>query len=84
MTKYSFIGSEAPRPDAPDKVAGKALYIHDLVRPGMLYGKIKFSEYAHARIKHIDTSRAEKLQGVRAVITAYNTPEIRIGFIRSG
>ena len=82
MTKYSFIGSEAPRPDAPDKVAGKALYIHDLVRPGMLYGKIKFSEYAHARIKHIDTSRAEKLQGVRAVITAYNTPEIRIGFIR--
>jgi len=82
MTDYSFIGTETPRPDAPDKVAGKALYIHDIVRPGMLYGKIKFSEFAHARIKHIDTSRAERLPGVRAVITGYNTPEIRIGFIR--
>jgi len=82
MSEYSFIGSEAPRPDAPDKVAGRALYVHDMVRPGMLYGKIKFSDYAHAKIKHIDTSRAEKLQGVRAVISAYNTPEIRIGFIK--
>ena len=82
MTGSSFIGSETPRPDAPEKVAGKAVYIHDLVRPGMLYGKIKFSESAHARIRHIDTSRAEKLPGVRAVITGYNTPEIRIGFIR--
>jgi xanthine dehydrogenase molybdenum-binding subunit len=82
MTQLYFVGTEAPRPDAPDKVAGKAIYIHDLVRPGMLYGKIKFSEYAHAMIKHIDTSKAEKLPGVRAVITGYNTPEIRIGFIR--
>ena len=82
MTEFSFIGTETPRPDAPDKAAGKALYIHDLTRPGMLYGKIKFSDYAHARIKNIDTSRAEKLPGVRAVITGYNTPEIRIGFIR--
>jgi xanthine dehydrogenase molybdenum-binding subunit len=48
----------------------------------MLYGKIKFSDYAHARIKRIDTSRAERLPGVRAVITAYNTPEVRIGFLR--
>lgn len=82
MTEYSFIGTEVPRPDAPGKAAGKALYIHDLVRPGMLYGKIKFSEYAHARIKHIDTSKAEKVPGVHAVITGYNTPEIRVGFIR--
>ena len=82
MTEYSFIGSETPRPDAPDKVAGKAVYIHDLVRPGMLFGKIKFSEYAHARIRQVDTSKAEKLPGVRAVITGYNTPEIRIGFIK--
>ena len=82
MAEYSFVGTEVPRPDAPDKVAGKAIYIHDLVRPGMLYGKIKFSDYAHAKIVHIDTSRAEKLPGVRAIITGYNTPEIRIGFIR--
>ncbi|RLB17902.1 MAG: xanthine dehydrogenase family protein molybdopterin-binding subunit, partial [Deltaproteobacteria bacterium] len=82
MQEFSFIGTDTPRPDAPDKAAGKALYIHDLTRPGMLYGKIKFSEYAHARIKNIDISRAEKLPGVRAVITGYNTPEVRIGFIK--
>ena len=80
--QLSFIGTDAPRPDAPEKVAGKAIYIHDLVRPGMLFGKIKYSDYVHAKIKHIDTSKAEKLPGVRAVITGYNTPEIRIGFIR--
>ena len=82
MSEFNFLGKNIPRADAADKVAGKALYIHDLVRPGMLFGKIKYSEYAHARIKHIDTSKAEKLPGVRAVITGYNTPEIRIGFIR--
>lgn len=77
-----FVGTNAPRPDAPDKAAGKAIYIHDMVRPAMLYGKIKYSEHAHAKISHIDTSRAERLPGVRAVITGYNTPEIRIGFIK--
>ncbi len=82
MSELRFVGSDYPRPDAPDKVAGRALYIHDLKRPGMLYGKIKYSEYAHAKIKNIDTSKAEKLPGVRAVITGYNTPEIRIGFIK--
>ncbi len=82
MTQFDYIGAEVPRPDAPDKAAGKAIYIHDLERPGMLYGKIKFSDRAHARIKHIDTSKAEKLPGVRAVITGYDTPSIRIGFIK--
>ena len=82
MTTFSFVGRETPRPDAPDKVAGRALYIQDIVKPGMLHGKIKFSERAHARIRHIDTSKAERLPGVRAVITGYNTPEIRIGFMR--
>ncbi len=82
MNDFRYLGKEFPRPDAPEKAAGKALYIHDLQRPGMLFGKIKFSEHAHARILSIDTSRAEKLPGVKAVITAYNTPEIRIGFLR--
>ncbi len=82
MRDFKYIGREIPRPEGPDKAAGKAMYIHDLERPGMLYGKIKFSDHAHARIVHIDTSKAEKLPGVRTVITAYNTPEIRIGFLR--
>jgi len=82
MSDLSFVGTEAPRPDAPEKVAGKAIYIHDLTRPNMLYGKIKYSEYAHAKILNVDTTRAERLPGVGAVITGYNTPEIRFGFIK--
>ena len=76
------IGQELPRPDAADKAAGRATYIHDLVRPGMLFGKVKFAEHASARIAHIDTSRAARLPGVRAVITATDVPEVRVGFLR--
>jgi len=82
MTDLGFVGTETPRPDAPEKVAGKAIYIHDLTRPNMLYGKIKYSEHAHAKILNVDTTRAERLPGVHAVITGYNTPEIRFGFIK--
>ena len=82
MKTFHYIGKKLPRPEGPDKAAGKAHYIHDLQRPGMLYGKIKFSDYPHARIVRIDTSKSERLTGVRAVITARNTPEIRIGFLR--
>jgi xanthine dehydrogenase molybdenum-binding subunit len=82
MTELRHIGKETPRPDAGDKAAGRATYIHDLTRPGMLHGKIKFSDHAHARIVDIDTSRAERLPGVKAVITAQNTPEVRFGFLK--
>ena len=82
MGEFRFIGKEAPRPDALDKAAGKALYVHDLERPRMLHGKIRFSDHAHARITRIDTTRAERLPGVKAVLTGYNTPEIRIGFLQ--
>ena len=82
MNNFRYIGKETRRPDAPDKAAGKAHYIHDLRHPGMLYGKIKFSDHPHARIKHIDTSKAERLNGVRAVITSNNSPEVRLGFLR--
>jgi len=82
MRELRYIGHDAPRPEAPDKAAGKALYIHDLTRPGMLHGRIKFSAHPHARIVRIDTSRAERLPGVRAIVTAFNTPEVRVGFLR--
>ena len=82
MADLRYIGKERARPDAADKASGRAHYVHDLLRPGMLHGKIKFSEHAHARIEHIDTRRAERLPGVRAVITGYDTPELRIGFLR--
>ena len=47
-----------------------------------MHGKIKFSDHAHAVIKHIDTAEARALPGVRAVITAEDVPEVRYGFLR--
>ncbi|MAE76959.1 MAG: 4-hydroxybenzoyl-CoA reductase [Planctomycetes bacterium] len=82
MTDTRYIGSHRARPDAADKVTGKVRYIHDISKPGMLYGKIKRSEHAHARIVSIDTTRAERLPGVCAVITGYNTPPVAVGFLR--
>ncbi len=82
MTKHRFVGRDIPRPDAGAKARGAAEYIHDITRPRMLFGKIKFSEHAHARIVNIDTSRAERIPGVHAVLTGWNTPEVRIGFLR--
>jgi len=81
VSELLHIGRAVPRPDAADKLGGKAEYIHDIIRPGMLFGEIKFSDHAHARIKHIDVSRARSLPGVRAVITANDVPEVRIGFL---
>ncbi|MFQ5557893.1 MAG: xanthine dehydrogenase family protein molybdopterin-binding subunit, partial [Acidimicrobiales bacterium] len=55
--------------------------VSDLDRPGSLHGAIKFSEHAHARIVGIDVSAARRLPGVRAVITAADVPEMRMGFL---
>ncbi len=82
MSDFLHIGKPTPRPEGGDKLTGKARYIHDITLPGMLHGKIKFSDHAHARVLRIDTSKAEALPGVYAVITAWNTPELRIGFLR--
>ena len=68
--RYTVIGTRPPRVDAPDKVTGRAIYGPDVVLPRMAYGKILRSPYAHARIRSIDTSQAEALPGVYAVVTA--------------
>jgi xanthine dehydrogenase molybdenum-binding subunit len=82
METFSSVGKRIPKRDAVDKVTGRAAYIQDLKVPGMLYGKILRSKYPHARIVRIDTSKAKKLLGVRAVITAEDVPQIRYGFIK--
>ena len=64
------IGTRPVRPDGADKVTGRAKYGADFQATGMLYGKVKRSPHAHARIKSIDTAKAEALPGVHAVITA--------------
>jgi CO/xanthine dehydrogenase Mo-binding subunit len=73
------VGKSVARIDGDIKVTGKAQYITDLSRPGMLHAKILFSDRPHARIIHIDTSKAKELEGVRAVITAKEAPSILYG-----
>ena len=76
---YRFIGKPTPRKDALDIVTGKAAYIDDFKLPDMLYGKALRSPYPHAKIKKIDTSRAEALAGVIAVLTYKNVPDWKTG-----
>jgi len=73
------IGKSVIRLDAREKVTGAAKYTVDLTLPGMAYGKILRSPYAHARIVAIDTSKAEALPGVLAVVTGKDLPLVRIG-----
>ncbi len=66
---FNQIGKSLLRTDAYEKVMGKAIYVADIKLPGMLHAKILRSEYAHARILSIDTSDAEKMPGVRRIVT---------------
>jgi len=76
----SLIGKSFPRSDAVLQVTGKSQYGADVFRPGMLHARILRSQHAHARIVKIDTSAAEKLAGVKAVITHKDVPCNRFGF----
>jgi len=75
MAKQSFsvVGRRVQRVEGYEKATGESRYIADIVLPRMLYGKILRSPFAHARIRSIDTSKAEKLRGVRCVVTAEDT-----------
>jgi 4-hydroxybenzoyl-CoA reductase subunit alpha len=79
MSEHRVISTRAPRLDAPAKATGKAVFADDIRLPGMLHGALLQSPVAHARILSIDTSRAEQLPGVHAVLTAANVPRIRFG-----
>ncbi|MEC9487870.1 MAG: xanthine dehydrogenase family protein molybdopterin-binding subunit [Halanaerobium sp.] len=69
MIEETIIGKSITRIDAVEKAMGVAPYVHDLEMPGMLFAKILTSPHAHARIVRIDTSEAEKLPGVWAILT---------------
>ncbi|MBI5439757.1 MAG: 4-hydroxybenzoyl-CoA reductase subunit alpha [Deltaproteobacteria bacterium] len=77
--KYSVIGRSVPRVDGREKVTGAAKYTGDLSFPNLLHGKILTSPHAHARVLSIDTSEAEKLPGVKAVITHKDVPSLKYG-----
>ncbi len=65
------------RADGPDKVTGSGRYAADLVLPGMLWARFRYADHPHARIVSLDTSRAERMPGVLAVLTAEDVPDVR-------
>ena len=73
------VGKSLPRVDAVAKATGRADYVADMALPGMLFGKILRSPYPHARLVHIDVSKAKRLSGVRAVVTGKDVPRHRYG-----
>jgi carbon-monoxide dehydrogenase large subunit len=79
MPDDTVLGQSYARVDAADKVTGRVQYASDVYLPGMLMGKVLTSTRPHARILRIDTARAEKLPGVRAVITGQDVPDVRFG-----
>ena len=74
--EYKVVGTRPIRHDGVDKVTGRALYGADFQAAGLLHGRVLRSPHAHARIKSIDTSRAEAYPGVKAVVTAKDFPEV--------
>jgi 4-hydroxybenzoyl-CoA reductase subunit alpha len=73
-TDFSIIGKPTAMVDAAEKTTGAGKYTDDLSVPGMLVGKILHSPYPHARIKRMDTTRAEQLEGVVAVVVGKDAP----------
>jgi CO/xanthine dehydrogenase Mo-binding subunit len=74
----NVVGKRGPNLDAVDRVTGQAKYTNDIELPGMLVARTLRSPHAHARIVSIDTSRAEALQGVKAVITHKDAPKVDV------
>ena len=73
--EFNVVGSRPIRHDGAEKVTGRARYSADINLPGMLYAKVLRSPHAHARIKNIDTSKAEAMSGVKAVVTSAALPQ---------
>src|ERR1700749_2567324 len=78
VTNNKWIGQRTIRPDGVDKVTGRAAFAADTNMPGMIWGKGLGSPHPHARIKSIHTSKAEKLPGVKAVVTSRDVVDFPI------
>ncbi len=78
MEEYAVIGKRLPLLDAVEKTTGRALFTVDMELPGMLHARILRSPYAHARVLQVDTSQAERLAGVKVVLTKNNAPRSKV------
>ncbi|MDX1576442.1 MAG: molybdopterin cofactor-binding domain-containing protein, partial [Kiloniellales bacterium] len=81
---FRQVGTRPVRPDGVDKVTGRAKFGADHKLPGMLIGRVLRSPHPHARIRAIDTSKAEALEGVKAVVTRADFPDIKSDEILHG
>jgi CO/xanthine dehydrogenase Mo-binding subunit len=79
--ELKVVGTSPVRPDGVPKVTGLAQYGADFSLPGMLWGKILRSPHAHARIRSIDTSKAQALKGVKAVMTSKDLPDQKFEYV---
>jgi len=84
VREFRVLGTRPVRPDGLDKVLGRALFADDFYLPNMIHGRFLRSPHAHAIIKSIDTSAAEALPGVRAVVTSADFPEIKNEMVSQG
>ncbi|MEA3333402.1 MAG: aldehyde oxidase, partial [Pseudomonadota bacterium] len=82
MKDYKILGKGIARVDTPMKATGDALFTADISLPRMLVGKVLHSPHAHALIKNIDTSKAEKVPGVKAVVTREDSFDVHWGVFR--
>lgn len=78
----SIVGRPLTRLEAKQKVTGTAKYTHDVYLPGIVYGKFLRSPYAHARVKHVDVSKAAAIPGVQAVFTRENAHTLPFEFAK--
>src|SRR2546421_5505518 len=74
--ELKYVGRAVKKIDADKLARGRAAFTDDFELRGMLYAKLLYSPHAHARIAEIDTARAERLAGVRAVLTYKNIPRV--------
>ncbi len=84
VSEFKIIGSRPIRPDGVDKVTGRARFGADYNLPGQLIGRVLRSPHPHARIRSIDASKAAKLPGVKAIVTAADFAEQPSEFIPAG
>ncbi|WP_323778678.1 hypothetical protein [Leisingera sp.] len=76
QNQFRIVGTSVIREDVIEKVTGEGIYVSDLMPAGMLYGKVKRADVAHARIRHIDVSKALAYPGVKAVLTDEDVPRV--------
>jgi len=79
MAEFKAVGASVPRAEAGDKVSGQSIYAADVKLPGLLWAKILRSPHPHARIVHVDSSKAAKVPGVKAILTGADVRGLLIG-----